>query len=223
MLEQIGKLARFSRMINLKTIYFNLKYFPLRVAMKLPVLVSRHVTLKKLKGSIQLQGPVVTGQVRIGYNDVSLFDRRRSKTMLELDGVVTFRGKALIGHGSRISVAPTGRLTFGADFEITAQSSIVCYHEIEFGADCLLSWDILLMDTDLHPIYNSAGACINAPRKITLGDHVWVGCRTTILKGSNIASGSVVAAGSTISGKLAQSNSIYGSNRILKEDIHWKH
>jgi acetyltransferase-like isoleucine patch superfamily enzyme len=225
MLRQLVKIGRFLKMVNLKTIYFNFKYFPTQVAIKLPILISRHVILKQCEGKVYIEGEISTGQIRIGYNDVSIFDRQRSKSILEISGEMTFRGKALLGHGSRISIARGGKLIFGDNFEITAASAVICYHEIEFGTDCLLSWDILLMDTDLHPIVNGDGEIINAPRKISIGDHVWIGCRSTILKGSIIASGNVIAAGTVVSSKLTEQNSIYGSNpcRILKENIHWKH
>ena len=147
MLETLGKIGRFLKMVNIKTIYFNFKYFSTRVAIKLPVLISSDVILKRCQGKVLLEGPILTGMVRIGYNDVAIFDRRRSKSILEISGEMIFRGKALLGHGSRISIAGSGRLIFGKDFEITAESAIICYEEIEFGSDCLLSWDILFLRT----------------------------------------------------------------------------
>ena len=45
-----------------------------------------------------------------------------------------------------------GKLIFGDNSEITAESVIVFYKEIIFGENCLISWDNLIMDTDLHRI-----------------------------------------------------------------------
>ncbi len=65
-----------------------------------------------------------------------------------INGIINFNGRRNIGHGSKISVGKDGILTFGQNFNITAESSIVCYNNISFGNNCLLSWDILIMDTD---------------------------------------------------------------------------
>jgi len=198
-------------MLNFKTIYFNFKYFPANIAVKFPVLISRNVVLRKCSGSIVIEGPVRPGLIRIGYGDVSLFDKKRDKSILEIFGQMVFKGSALLGHGTKISISKDGKIIFGNNFEITAQSSLVAYKQIEFGEDCLISWDVLFMDTDLHGILNRDGKVVNEPREIRIGDHVWIGCRSTILKGTLIPSGSIVAAGSTIS-------------KILeKENIHWKH
>ena len=86
-----------------------------------------------------------------GFGDAGHYDRKRSRGIWQVSGTVSFGGKASIGHGSKLSVR--GHLSLGADFNMTAESTIVCAKEIRFGDDCLLSWDILVMDTDEHPLY----------------------------------------------------------------------
>ena len=134
-----------------KTLRFNLHYFPLKTALKLPVVVSHRTYLRELHGKVTLPEEVETAMVKIGFGDVGHYDRKRSRTIWQVSGTVGFGGKASIGHGSKISVR--GDLHLGADFNMTAESTIVCAKEIRFGRDCLLSWDILVMDTDEHPIF----------------------------------------------------------------------
>ncbi len=88
----------------------------------------------------------------------------------------------------------------------------------------MLSWDILIMDTDLHKIYNKDRQLINPNRKITIGNNVWIGCRTTVLKGSTIPAGSVIAANSVVSGSLVEDHSIYCGIpcKQIKSSIYWK-
>lgn len=133
-----------------------------------------------------------------------------------------------IGRGCRICVAEGGVLTLGDKFSITGDTTIICSKGITFGDDCLLSWDILLMDTDFHSISNEQNEIVNSSRPISFGDHVWVGCRSIILKGSEIPSGCVIAAGSLLSGsKLTRHNSVYSANgsnvSTIKENIFWNH
>lgn len=213
----------FLRKINLKSIYFNLKYFPLRTALKFPVLVSSNIRLKTVEGKVTIEGKIKKGMIKIGYGDMGLFDRKTSKGIWENSGSIVFKGQAQIGQGSKLCVGENGKLVIGDNFELTANSSIVCFLGVEFGQHCLLSWDILVMDTDFHSIVDDQEKRMNPDKPIYFGDHVWVGCRSLILKGASISSGSIIAAGTTITRKLEVENCVYGGSPagILKEKIKW--
>ena len=101
-----------------KTLRFNLHYFPLKTALKLPVIVSHRTFLRELHGKVTLSETVDTAMVKIGFGDVGHYDRKRSRTIWQVSGEVNFRGKASIGHGSKISVR--GKLELGERFNITA-------------------------------------------------------------------------------------------------------
>lgn len=209
--------------LNFKTIYFNLKYLPFRQAVKLPILLSRKVYLREMKGKITIEGPIETGLIKIGYGKVGIFDNRRSRSIWEVSGEVVFKGKANIGHGSKISVGKEGKLVLGSRFVVTAESSIVAHHSVEIGDDCLFSWDILLMDTDFHEMKNETGAVMNAPKPVKIGNKVWIGCRVLILKGTEIPDGCVIGANSSVSKKLEMENSLYVGQpcRLSKSGISW--
>jgi acetyltransferase-like isoleucine patch superfamily enzyme len=141
-----------------------------------------------------------------------------------VSGKITFNGTCNIGHGSKISVGKTGDLYFGDNFTITAESTIVCFKEISFGNNCLLSWEILIMDTDFHKIKSDKGELLNSESSIIIGENVWIGCRTTILKGTKISNGCVVGANSLINKDLLKTNSIYAGipAKVIKENITWE-
>ena len=75
-------------------------------------------------------------------------------------GHVVFKGRGYIGHGAKISVGKDATLMVGDNFTISAESTIVSMLNINFGDDCLLSWDILIMDSDLHKIKDGNGNII---------------------------------------------------------------
>ena len=154
-----------------KTLRFNFHYFPFATALKLPVVVSHRTYLRELHGKVVLPEKVERAMIKIGFGDVGHYDRKRSRGIWQVSGTVSFGGKASIGHGSKLSVR--GDLKLGAGFNMTAESTIVCAKEITFGDDCLLSWDILVMDTDEHPLYNRHGT---AGRETTR--HETAGCET---------------------------------------------
>ena len=206
-----------------KTLRFNLHYFPLKTALRLPVVVSHRTYLRELRGKVILPATIKTGMIRIGFGDVGHYDRQRSRSIWQVSGIVNFQGNASVGHGSKISVR--GQLTMGEGFNITAESTIVCAREITFGHDCLISWDVLVMDTDEHPIYNAEHQRINADAPIRVGNHVWIGCKCLLLKGTQLPDNNVVAAGTICRSNVNGQNQIVGGQpvRAFKENIYWQH
>lgn len=158
----------------------------------------------------------------LGFPYLGFQDSSYENTIWEVSGVITIRGnKVRIGRGSKFCVH--GECGMGENFIITGRSTIICNNKIVFGDNVLISWDILLMDTDWHKIYNDRNELLNGDKPIIVGDNVWIGCRSTVLKGSIIPSNSVIAACSIISGEMNKERCIYTTNkRVLKENIFWK-
>ncbi len=219
----IRSLLHVVKHLNLNTFYFNFKSFPFYTAIRFPVFLTRNVILKNISGKTELPSPFHTGSIRIGFGEVGIFDKKRSKTIWDVKGSVVFMGPANIGHGAKICVGQNGTLSFGAHFNLTAESSIICFYKISFGAYCLLSWEILMMDTDFHKVYKM-NMHINEDRAIEIGDKVWIGARCTILKGVLIPAGSVIATGSVVTRSFTQPNSVFAGfpAKIINENIEWK-
>ena len=69
-----------------KTFRFNLHYFPLKTALKLPVIVSHRTYLRELHGKVELPEKVETAMVKIGFGDVGHYDRKRSRSIWQVSG-----------------------------------------------------------------------------------------------------------------------------------------
>ena len=209
-----------------KTIIFNFHYFPKKTAFKFPVYIYKHTSLYRLKGAIIIDAPIKTGMLCVGEHGVGTIDSHYARTIWDIYGVVCIRGKANIGRGSKISVGMNAILTLGNNFIITGNSEIISENAISFGNDCILSWDILIMDTDFHKIhYKNAKEIINKPKPIQIGSHVWIGCRTSILKGVVIADNNIIASNSIITKSILNSYNIIGGNgseqKQLKTNVVW--
>jgi acetyltransferase-like isoleucine patch superfamily enzyme len=208
-----------------KTVIFNLRYLPLRQAVRLPVLVSHRVAIINFGGKVTLGGPVRPATVLLGFGANGAFDFRRSRSVWQVAGAVAFEGPARLGNGFKLSVASTGRVRFGADFVLSAESQIVCRDRIAFGRGCLISWDVLILDSDFHPVLGEDGqqSALQAP--ITLGERVWVGTRSSILKGVVLGDDVIVAAGSVLTHPLPASNVVLGGNpaKVLRTGVRWSH
>ena len=213
----------------LKSLRFNFQYLSFADAIRLPILVYWKTRINCLKGSISIQGPLSFGQVRIGDPRIGVQDHKYSRTVWQLceGGQIVFNGGANLGRGSRICVEEGATLCLGDRFSITGDTTILCHKSIVFGEDCLLSWDVLVMDTDWHRISDSQGMTFNPDKAVSFGDHVWIGCRSTVLKGAKIPSGCVIAAGSIVAKPLPKTNTIYGGCGkdicSLRENIIWNH
>jgi acetyltransferase-like isoleucine patch superfamily enzyme len=135
---------------------------------------------------------------------------------------VHFKGKAKLGFASKISV--DGKLIVGENFHVSAASSIICRRHIEIGSHCLMAWESLIVDSDLHPIYDFSDNRINNDQAVLIGDHCWIGAKSSILKGSVVANNTVIGLASVVTGKYEQEYTVLAGNPaiVIKKDVKWK-
>ena len=94
---------------------------------------------------------------------------------------------------------------------------------IIIGDRCWLSHPIEFHTLDWHLIYDGqTNQRINHSKSIYIGDHVWIGADTYILKGTQIFSGSIIGARSTVT-KQYYSNTINAGNpaKEIKSNVFW--
>ncbi|WP_086289727.1 acyltransferase [Campylobacter devanensis] len=94
---------------------------------------------------------------------------------------------------------------------------------IIIGDRCWLSHPIEFHTLDWHLIYDGqTNQRINHSKSIYIGDHVWIGADTYILKGTQIFSGSIIGARSTVT-KQYYSNTINAGNpaKQIKDNVFW--
>lgn len=204
-----------------KSIYVNFRVLPFLQAVRLPIIVSRKTKLQSLSGEVHLE-KVKTGMIRIGFGNIEMLDYRYQRTLLFLEGSITFKGKCKIGMGSRLMV--TGSLELGENFLISGDGTIICNKKIIIGNNSQMAWESIIMDTDHHQIYDENGVCINEDKEVVLGDNVWIGARSFILKGSRVNDGCIVGANTTITKSYAEKKAIIAGNpaRIVKQLVNWK-
>ena len=207
-----------------RTVWFNLRYLPLRQALKLPVWLAPNVRVKRMhRGGMRL-GVVRTGIVRFGFHEADAVDVFSAHTVINIPNhaVIECAADVHIGQGAILCVNPGGRLRLGKNFAISGTSKIVCSDSISFGDDVQLSWDSLIMDSDAHHIFDENGNEIPNTKPIVVGNRVWIAANTTVLKGTVIGDDSVVA-GRSLLNKAYPSNSIIGGipAKTLKKISSW--
>ncbi|MDR1694548.1 MAG: hypothetical protein LBR70_05115 [Lactobacillaceae bacterium] len=117
------------------------------------------------------------------------------------------------------------KFIIGEDFssESGSISSLSNNSEIIIGNDCMFANDVLIRNSDGHIIKNSDGEIINLNDNVYIGNHVWLGVRSTVLKGSVIPDNCVVGACSLVVGKFEETNVALGGvpAKVIKRDLHW--
>ncbi|WP_415886118.1 acyltransferase [Neptuniibacter sp. QD37_6] len=219
--DKLIKLFRYLAAIP-KSLYVNLHLLPFKQAIKLPIIVSNKTKLISLNGRVKLD-KVKTGLVRIGFTGANMIDYRYSRTMLQIDGLVTVKGKVKIGKGTRLIV--TGNLDLGGNFISTGDSTIICKKQMCIGNDCMFAWESVIMDTDQHAILDQSGNQINLEDKVIIGNNVWLGARSFVLKNSVIEDGCIVAANTTVTRSIAEKDVIIAGapSKKIKKGVNWQH
>lgn len=95
--------------------------------------------------------------------------------------------------------------------------------KITVGKDCLFSSEIDVRTGDGHAILDENNTRINPSKDVIIDDHVWVGYRAMLLKGSHIHKNSIVGAGAAVTGDIGESNvAVAGAPaKVVKRNINW--
>ena len=94
---------------------------------------------------------------------------------------------------------------------------------MEIGRDCAKAWNTTIIDTDFHQITYPDGAQNPISSPVKIGDKVWIGCNSTILKGVTIGNNSVIGANTLVNKDVPPNCLVVGNPmRIVKEGIDWK-
>jgi acetyltransferase-like isoleucine patch superfamily enzyme/lysophospholipase L1-like esterase len=117
-------------------------------------------------------------------------------------------------------------------FEIGSNSSFEEFFAVLFeggtikiGRNCMFSNHIELYQTDTHPIFDlESGNRININKNIFIGNHVWVGTRTSLFGGANIPNGSILGANTVTSSKFSEEKTIIAGNpaKVIRKNINWE-
>ena len=89
----------------------------------------------------------------------------------------------------------------------------------------MFSYGITFRIGDGHTIINTeTGERILSTGNVTVGDRVWIGMQSIILKNAQIANDTIVGAGSIVTKKFDKTNVAIAGNpaKIIKENVAWE-
>ncbi len=195
-----------------KSVWFNFRHLPFRQAVRLPFYV-RYGTRVRVKGQVVIEESSSIGlaMIVIGSHEADVSDPKHTTCLtVERGGRLVFQRSAHIGLGTKIFVKEGAEMRLGDNFAVSANSQFVCYKSVIVGRDVQFAWDCLVMDSDTHTIYGPGipRKKVNPDKEVCIGDNVWIGCRTTILKGTCVPDNCVIGATSLVLGAKFETRSI---------------
>ncbi len=99
---------------------------------------------------------------------------------------------------------------------------IICNKKVTIGDGCIIATGTVIRDNDggTHKII--VGGCENA-KPVHIGNHVWIGENTMILKGVTIGDDAVIAAGSLVTKDIPPHCLAAGHPaKVIRENVEWE-
>lgn len=113
-----------------------------------------------------------------------------------------------------------GELRIGDRFNINSYSRIVAHERIEIGENVTIGQMVTILDHDHHYVFANENMELDGYKTapVVIGNNVWIGDKSTVLKGVSIGSNVVVGA-NTLINKDVPDNSVVGGIpfKILKK------
>lgn len=137
------------------------------------------------------------------------------------NATLIFGGDAKIAAGSTLRI-DAGILKLGDGFSCNRNCFISCTKGITFGKQCLLGWNVNVLDTDGHTLLKNGEQC-PTDRMVFIGDHVWLASYVDILKGVSIPSNCVIGYRSCVTKSVDKENSLIAGYpaHIITNNVNW--
>jgi acetyltransferase-like isoleucine patch superfamily enzyme len=158
----------------------------------------------------------IEGSLRLGFRS-KIARYQPSIAIFGRDSRTTVSGDFSVFSDFSFVVEDGAELELGSGYFNTG-AMILCTTKIKIGTSCLFGPQVVLRDDDGHYFENG-------PRSgpIAIGDNVWVGMRSTILKGATIGEGCVIAAGSVVTREIPPRCLAGGVPcRVIRQNITWR-
>jgi acetyltransferase-like isoleucine patch superfamily enzyme len=152
--------------------------------------------------------------------DLSLEIKGNNNSIIIEEGVRIGGGKIVIEeNNSRLFIGKKTTIESNILIGLTENDQL-----IHIGEDCMISDNVQIRNGDSHSIIDiENGSRINPSKSILIGNHVWVGSNTIILKGVEIGDNSIIGIQSVVTKKIAK-NSIYAGipAKKIRDGITWQ-
>ena len=205
-----------------KTVYFNFKVLPFKIAVKLPILIGYNIRIVSAhKGVIKIESSSIRPfMIRMGFGGTKVIAHKRYGIISVDKGLLVFRGHAFFAAGSTLDCS--GHMEIGDHFSTNKNAFISCSKEVIIGDNVMLGWDVTIFDASGHTVYFQ-GVAKSSQLPIRIGNHVWLCSKSQLLKGAEIGDGSIVGWGSIVTKPIRESNVLIAGipGKKVQDSIEW--
>lgn len=190
---------KFQLSVNwIKTIYFNFKKFPFKVAIKLPVYFYGSVKLTCLKGEIIIDAPIRRAMVGFGQQ-FELGTRHKSVAEINLSGQLVVKGHVHIGKDNLLYIGLGAYCEFGHMTCLGSDVKLFCTNKIILGQWARIGYQSQLLDTNFHNMFDTLTKK-NMPlsKPIYIGNYNSIANRNSVMQGAKTPDYCVVASNSLL-------------------------
>jgi acetyltransferase-like isoleucine patch superfamily enzyme len=163
---------------------------------------------------------ILHANIHLNFNK---YPRSRAECYLRLrDGAeMTVAGNVNMFYGTTIEVHVNGKLITG-QCSLNTGAVIICAYRTKIGSGVLIARLVHIMDSDTHHVFDENGNKTNMPREVVIGDNVWLGVKSTVMRGVVIGNGSIVSANSVVISKVKEHTLVAGMPaRVFSEVKKW--
>lgn len=205
------------------SLFFCLRYLPLRLAVHIPILIHPSVKVESLpRGAIQFHGKLRHGIFVFGFKGTAGQSNCKSLIAIKPGALLIVSKGVQMARGTRIVISK-GEMRIGRNFWCNGDCYFNCTTNITIGDNNMYGWNISFNTSDGHHIYED-GKAKPMEGDITIGNHVWIASHCIIGKNTTIADDCVVAQHSLLSKPYDHPCCLIGGMpaKILKERFSWK-
>lgn len=185
------------------TLYLNLRSFPIKQAFRFPVFVFGHPKFYCLSGKMKVEGKISIGMIKFNKTLPGAPSNMSVQSEIFNLGLLIFRGKGIIGTGTKLFINEPSTLSIGNNFKIADFCNIGCFTNVIIGDQCRISHRCQILDSNYHYVANFNKKII--PRyshPIILGKGCWI-CNSSTITG----------------GVILPNFTIVGSNSLVNKDF----
>lgn len=146
---------------------------------------------------------------------------RKCKIYMKDESKLIINGFNQIGIGTLVWLLDKGCITFNGDVSTSGDNKIICKSKITIGRGTQIAFGVTISDHDFHKTY-TYGVENPETKPIIIGENVWIGMNSIILKGVTLGDNCIVAAGSVVT-KSFPNNVMIGGNpaKIIKNNVEF--
>ena len=111
-----------------------------------------------------------------------------------------------------------GRVEIGDACLMSPGARISASDEVVLGNGCMMAHGSYITDSDWHGLYDRVNRD-GTPKPVRLGDNVWLGDRSTVLKGVTIGDNSIVAASSVVTKDVPANVIVAGNPAVVVREL----